>query len=38
MYRRKDIGSRMEPWGTPSLTGYSCEDFPSEPLGTFYYW
>ena len=20
----------MEPWGTPALTGYSCEDFPSR--------
>ena len=20
----------MEPWGTPSLTGYYCEDFPSR--------
>ena len=20
----------MEPWGTPTLTGYSCEDFPSR--------
>ena len=20
----------MEPWGTPVLTGYSCEDFPSR--------
>ena len=20
----------MEPWGTPALTGYSCEHFPSR--------
>ena len=20
----------MEPWGTPSLTGYSCKDYPSR--------
>ena len=20
----------MNPWGTPALTGYSCEDFPSR--------
>ena len=20
----------MEPWGTPALTGYSCEDFTSK--------
>ena len=20
----------MEPWGTPALTGYSCEDCPSR--------
>ena len=29
MYSRKSVGARMEPWGTPALTGYSCEDFPS---------
>ena len=29
MYSRKSLGPRMEPWGTPVLTGYSCEDFPS---------
>ena len=27
MYNRKNVGPRMEPWGTPALTGYSCEDF-----------
>ena len=30
MYRRKSIGPRMDPWGTPAFTGYSCEDFPSR--------
>ena len=30
MYSRKSEGPRMEPWGTPTLTGYSCEDFPSR--------
>ena len=27
MYSRKSVRSRMEPWETPALTGYSCEDF-----------
>ena len=27
MYSRKSVGPRMEPLGTPALTGYSCEDF-----------
>ena len=30
MYIRKSVGPRMEPWGTPKLTVYSCEDFPSR--------
>ena len=30
MYSRKRVGPRMEPWGNPSLTGYSCEYFPSR--------
>ena len=30
MYSRKSVGPRMEPWGTPALTGYSCENFPSR--------
>ena len=30
MYSRKSVGPEMEPWGTPALTGYSCEDFPSK--------
>ena len=29
MYSRKSVGPRIDPWGTPALTGYSCEDFPS---------
>ena len=29
MYRRKSVGPRMDPWGNPALTGYSCEDLPS---------
>ena len=27
---RKSVGQRMGPWGTPALTEYSCEDFPSR--------
>ena len=34
MCSRKSVGPRMEPWGTPSLTGYSCEDFPSKTTGS----
>ena len=30
IYSRKSTGPRMEPWGTPALTGYSCEHFPYE--------
>ena len=30
MYSRKSVGPRMEPSGTPALTGYSCEEFPSR--------
>ena len=30
MYSRKSLGLRMEPWETPSLTGYSCEELPSR--------
>ena len=30
MYSRKSVGPRMDPWGTPALTGYSCEDFLSK--------
>ena len=28
MYIRKSVGPRIEPWGTPTLTGYSCEGLP----------
>ena len=30
MRSRKSVGSRMDPWGTPLLAGYSCEHFPSR--------
>ena len=30
MYSRKSVGPKMEPWGTPVLTGYFCEDFLSR--------
>ena len=30
MSSRKSVGTRMEPWETPALTGYSCEDLPSR--------
>ena len=30
MYSRKSVRPRMEPRGTPAITGYSCEDFPSR--------
>ena len=30
MCSKKSVGPRMDPWGTPSLTAYSCEDFPSR--------
>ena len=30
MYSQKSVGPRMNPWGTPALTGYSCEDFLSR--------
>ena len=30
MYSRKSVGLRMDPERTPTLTGYSCEDFPSR--------
>ena len=31
-YSRKSLGPTMEPWGTPALTGYSCEDFLSRTI------
>ena len=30
MYSRKSEGLTMESWGTPELTGYFCEEFPSR--------
>ena len=30
MCGRKSVGPRLELWGTPALTGYSCKDFPSK--------
>ena len=30
MYSMKSVGPRIDPSGTPALTGYSCEDFPSR--------
>ena len=30
MYSWVSVGPRMEPWGTPILTKYSCEGFPSR--------
>ena len=30
MYSRKSAGPTMEPWGTPALTGYFCEEFLSR--------
>ena len=38
MYSRKSAGTRMEVWKIPSLTGYSCEDLPLEPLEAADYW
>ena len=31
MYSWKSLQPRMNPWGTPALTGYSCEVFHPEP-------
>ena len=36
MYSTKMVGARMEPWGIPALTGYSCNDHP-KPLESAYY-
>ena len=30
MYSRKSVEPRIDPWGNPALTGYSCEDFLSR--------
>ena len=34
MYSRKSVRPRMEPWGTPALTEYYCEDFPYWRTGS----
>ena len=38
MYSRKKVGSRMEPRGTPALTGYSFEDFLSRTYWSRLLW
>ena len=30
MYCRKSVAPIIDSWGTPALTGYSCENFPSR--------
>ena len=30
MYSWKSVGQRIEPGGTPALTGHFCEDVPSR--------
>ena len=30
MYSNKSVGPRMDPWKTPALTEYACEDVPSR--------
>ena len=30
MYIGKSVASRMDPWRTPALPGYSCENLPSR--------
>ena len=37
MYSRKSARPRMEPPGTPALTGYSFKTFRLEPLEGVYY-
>ena len=37
MYSKKSVGPSMELRGTPTLTGYSCEDLPSRALEGVYY-
>ena len=32
MYSRGSVGPRMDPWGTPALTGYSFKNFPSRTI------
>ena len=37
MYSRKSVGPRMDPCGTPALTGYSCKISHPEPPEAAYY-
>ena len=38
MHSKKIVGPRIEPWGTPALTGYSCQDFPSTATQSHLLW
>ena len=38
MYTRKSVGPRMEPWGTPPLTGFLANTSHPDPLKPVYYW
>ena len=38
MYRTKSVGPKIEPWGKPALTEYSCQDFASKTTQATYYW
>ena len=31
-YNKKSVGPRMDPWGDPALTGYSCEFLPTRTI------
>ena len=37
MHSKKKVGQEWTPSGTPALTGYSCEDFCTEPAEAAYY-
>ena len=37
MYSRKSVRPRMDPLGTPALTGYSCETSHPELFEAVYY-
>ena len=37
MYSRKTVGLRVEPQGTPALTGYSYKNVSSKTLKAVYY-
>ena len=32
MYSKKSVRPRIDPWGTPALTGYYSEDLPSRTI------